>query len=95
MKIFFPDVTEKEVRIVIHKLNNDKRKHGGEILHKFIRLILNPTSEIGYFSNTWKLNQRIYAHKKAKERIISKFTVIKVWCQKIVWLVLADQISLF
>ena len=42
MKKCFPEVTEKEVTIVIHKLSNDKGKNGGETLHhKFIRLILN------------------------------------------------------
>ena len=45
------EVHEKEVIIVIHMLRNDKVKHGGKALHKFLRLILNPTSQVGYFSN--------------------------------------------
>ena len=45
------EVHEKDVMIVIHTLSNDKVKHGGKALYKFLRLILNPTSQIGYFSN--------------------------------------------
>ena len=45
------EVHEKEVMIVIHTLSNDKVKHGGKALHKFLRLIFNSTSQVGYFSN--------------------------------------------
>ena len=61
-------------------------------IHKV--LILKSTSEIGYFSNAWKLNHNI-PPKKTRKGILSKFSVIKGSSQKIVWLVVTTQIILF
>ena len=63
------DIHENEVLIVIHTLSNAKVKHGGKALHKFLWLILNSTSQIGYFSNAWKLYHRINPGKNHVETL--------------------------
>ena len=66
----FLEVTEKEITMTIHKLNNlsslgqDKIgpltiKHGGKTLHSLIKLVLNSTCQLGYFANAWKFDNRI------------------------------------
>ena len=68
------EVTEKEITMAIHKLNNlsspgpDKIgslviKHGGKILHNLIKLVLHATCQLGYFPDAWKLDNRIYLKK--------------------------------
>ena len=56
----FSEVTEKEITMAIHKLNNllspgpDRIgslmiKHGGKIFHNLVKLVLHATCQLGYF----------------------------------------------
>ena len=70
----FSKVTEKEITMAIHKLNNlscpgpDRIgslmiKHGGKTLHNLKKLVLNTTCQLGYFPDAWKFDNRIYLKK--------------------------------
>ena len=83
------EVHEKEVMIVIHTLSNDKVKHGGKALHKFLRLILNSTSQIGYFSNVLKLHHRI---NPGKNHVVTLSHIGLVWKNCLVGVILPDQL---
>ena len=71
-------VTLKEVESAIKDLNGYSApgpdrigtlfiKNGGDYLHKTITDILNATYQLGYFSDTWKRDNRIYLKKADKD----------------------------
>ena len=73
-------------------LNNDKVKHAGKALHKFLRLILNSTSQIGYFSNAWKIYHRF---NPGKNHFVTLSHIGLVWKNCLLEVILPDQATIF